>query len=526
MKEKEMKRFSCTFFVLTLLVSMVSAGGNKAQSGSASGGRPDVLKLTVERPIFSKSPAGTLVETAWRKALDAYMGMPVDLTLHEIPWGDYNERQAVYLAAGDWADIFLTIGVLNQVFDFGSQGMLLNLKDYPAESKNFFELLGNSSESRRITASDGGIYGFSEPLVSTHNGTQELVMVNVDIFKKHNIKVPGNMDELYQTAKQLKALYPDVYPINNAFVGIRSGVMKAFGTDYGIYYNGSRFVYGNTTPAFRQGLEYLRKLYAEKLLDPEFFTDSYDAFSQKMNAGKTFISYGYSPSDFHLYQNLGVIPYMSADGSVPYYPNDNQKGVTLMPYYNIVVNAKTPYPDLAVKALDFQYSPEMITLFNWGIEGTTYTVRPDGSKQFVPAIMNAEVKTDKLAEYGICTSYSVRSGIQLVTEDRDVQYELSLKVPVYLNGNFDRNETWWKYYDDLELAGKSRQFPVAPAVVFTSEENDICQTIIAAVNTLAGEYFLKFVTGEVSLTQWDKYLSDLKAAGDIDRVLSIYNSKL
>jgi putative aldouronate transport system substrate-binding protein len=351
-------------------------------------------------------------------------------------------------------------------------------------------------------------------------------MVNVDIFKRHNIKVPGNMDELYQTARQLKVLYPDVYPINNNYDYIKSNLMKAFGTMDGIYYNGSRYVYGNTEPAFRRGLEYLHKLYVEKLLDPEFFTDSYDAYSQKMNTGKTFISYGYPPNDYQLYQHLGVIPYMSADGSLPYYPNDNARGTKLMPDYSIVVNAKTRYPDLAVKVVDFQYSPEAIALFNWGVEGTTYTVRPDGSKQFVPAIANAADIGSKLAEYGINTSYSVRSGIQLASEDRDVGYEISTKVPVYLNGNFDLSQTWWKYYDDLELAGKSRQFPVAPAIVFTVAENDIRQTITTAVNTVAGEYYIRFVTGETDLNQWDKYLSDLKAAGDIDRVLGIYNSKL
>jgi putative aldouronate transport system substrate-binding protein len=285
-------------------------------------------------------------------------------------------------------------------------------------------------------------------------------------------------------------------------------------------------VYGNTENAFRQGLEYLHRLHAEGLLDPEFFTDTYDMFTQKMNAGKTFISFGYAPSDFHLYQNLGVIPYMSAIGSLPYYPNDNARGTVLMRHYNIVVNAKTAYPDLAVKVLDFQHSPEMIALFNWGIEGTTYTVRPDGSKEFVAAIMNAAVKNEKLAEYGINTSYSVRSGIQLAPEDRDVQYELSLKVPVYLNGNFDQSATWWKYYDDMELAGKARQFPIAPAVVFTPEENDTIQTILTAVNTVAGEYFIQFVTGELSLSQWDRYLAALRAVGDIDRVVAIYNSKL
>jgi hypothetical protein len=120
----------------------------------------------------------------------------------------------------------------------------------------------------------------------------------------------------------------------------------------------------------------------------------------------------------------------------------------------------------------------------------------------------------------------VRSGIQLAPEDRDVQYEFPSVVSGYLNGNFNQTMAAFKYYDQLEVAGKARQWPVAPAVVFTAEENDMNSTIMTAVNTVAGEYFIRFITGETPLSQWDKYLSDLKAAGDVDKVLTIYNSKL
>lgn len=523
-----MKTMSGLFLVLALQASMVFAGGNAARRTTGSGARPDVLKLTIDRPIFTQSPRGTLVETVWRDALQKYMGMPLELTLNEMSWGDFNERQDVYLAAGDWADIFLINRNINRLFDLGSQGMIVNLKEHPNETRNFFTAFNNPSALGRITAPDGGVYGFNSPYVSTHNGTQEVILINVDAFKKHNIRIPETMDELYQAAKQLKALYPASYPINGNHGMVNNNIIKAFKTSRGLYYNGSKFVYGNTEPAFRQALEYYRKLYAERLLDPEWFTDSYETQSQKMYTGRNFISYGYILDNMAIHTDItfGLIPYMSADGSTPFYPNDNVGGLTPMTNYNIVVNAKTMYPDLALKVVDFQYSPEMMALFNWGVEGTTYTFRADGSKQFVPEIMNAEVPGDVLAKYGINTSYSVRSGIQLTVEDRDVSAELSNLMHVYLNGNFDQRQSCWKYYDGLARAGKARQFPVAPSITLSDEERDITETIITAVDTLAGEYWIRFITGEVSLDQWDRYLSDLKAAGDIDRVLAVYNSKL
>ncbi|MDR1956700.1 MAG: extracellular solute-binding protein [Treponema sp.] len=519
-------KITAGFLILLAALVLFSGCSPKTQAGSAA---PDVLSLTVDRPIFTESPVGKLVETEWRKALDKYMGMPVNLTINEVPYGDYSERLSIYMASGEWADIFSwNGGDISSLFDLGEQGLLLNLRDYPDQTKNFFSLTPDTA-LKTITSEDNGVYMFHDLLISSYNGSQECVRVNVDVLNRHNLKVPETLDDLYQLAKQLKALYPDTFPITGYAGMLQNNIMRAFHGGRKLYYNGSKFVYGNRENAFRQGLEYLHKLYAEKLLDPEWYTDNETQRTAKLNTGKSFIAYSYSDMDpeSHPGVTLGYIPYLSPDGStVPWYPNDNQRGVILAGGYCILINAKTKYPELAMKIVDFQYSKEMLTLFNWGVEGTTYTVQADGSKQFVPEIMNAPNMSLKMAEYGINTSYSVRSGIQFVPQDRDVAVATMPNVPVYLNGSFNQIMSCWKYYDDLEKAGKAIQAPVAPSVSFTSAERDQISTIRTIIDTFADEYEMKFITGEVSLSQWDRYLSEFKALADIDVVLNIYNSKL
>jgi putative aldouronate transport system substrate-binding protein len=513
--------------VLTAALVLFGACSPKAPSGGEAA--PEVLQLTVDRVIFTETPVGKLVETEWRKALDTYMGMPVELTINDIPIGDFIQRIPVYIASGEWADI-ISLGWIgmNTIYDLGIQGLLLNLRDYPDQTKNFFTLTADAGV-KKITAEDGGIYVFSDLLISTHNGSQECVRVNVDIFSRHNLKVPETLEELYQLAKQLKTLYPNSFPVSGWPGMMERHIYQAFNGGSGIYYNGKEFVYGNREDAYRQGLEYLHRLYAERLLDPEWYTDNEAQLNSKLNTEQCFIAFSYSDMDpaSHPGVSLGYIPYLSPDGStVPWYPNDNPSGTVLFPDYGITINAKTKYPELAMKVVDFQYSKEMLDLFNWGVEGTTYTVQGDGSKLFVPAIMNAPNMSVKMAEYGINTSYSVRSGIQFVPQDRDVAAVTMPSVPVYLNGNFNQAMSCWTYYDRLSRAGKAIQAPIAPPIVFTTAENEELSTIMTAVNTFADETKMKFITGERGLNTWDQYLAELKSYGDVDAALNIHNSKL
>ncbi|MDR0730718.1 MAG: hypothetical protein LBF63_03550, partial [Treponema sp.] len=89
---------------LTAIMALALGGcGKKSQAAAAPGETPDVLRLTIERPIFTSSPKGTLVEDTWLKKAAEYLGVSLDLQINDVSWGDYNERLPVYLASGDWA---------------------------------------------------------------------------------------------------------------------------------------------------------------------------------------------------------------------------------------------------------------------------------------------------------------------------------------------------------------------------------------------------------------------------------------
>jgi putative aldouronate transport system substrate-binding protein len=525
------KRTEMASAMLTLTVIIALAFGacsRRSQTSVSSGETPDVLRLTIERPIFTSSPKGTLVEETWLKKAAEYAGVSLDLQINDVTYGDYNERLPVYLASGDWADVFYVSGT-KDVFDLGTQGLLLNLRNFPEQTKNFFAM-APEDYLPAIVAPDNGVYGFAGMQFSTNEGTQMTQQVKIDVFQRHNLKPPETLDELYQIARQLKSLYPNSFPITGDSYNVHAAIQLAYGiSGTQIYYNGTRFEYGYRQPEFRQVLEYLHRLYNERLLDPEYFTmDQLTREGKRVN-NQSFYAFDWAEYGPVNHQNMfAYVPKLSVSGGVAWSPVDNINGVQIEGNgaYNIVINAKTRYPELAMKLVDYQYSSEALELFNWGVEGVTYTRRTDGSRQFSDDIMASVPKSIKMAEYGINTSYSVRSGIQFVSQDRDVIVETGVETPVWLNSGFDTITTSWKYYDRLIKDGKAKQYFRTPAVSFTPEETDANNTILTAVNTYCSENMMLFITGERPLSQWDQYLAEMKNYGDIDQVLRNYNSKL
>ena len=39
------------------------------------------------------------------------------------------------------------------------------------------------------------------------------IFARVDVFEKNGLEVPKTYDELYESCKKLKEIYPDIYPI-------------------------------------------------------------------------------------------------------------------------------------------------------------------------------------------------------------------------------------------------------------------------------------------------------------------------
>lgn len=531
MNKKLLKAMALTA-ALSVGMSALCACGKKQRKVSEN---VSELSFSVYNPIFSKSPLGTLAQDKWQEYMEDYMGMKINIDWQEQAISDYMQKQQVYLASGDFADVFIIItDPVNNSMQLGKAGQLVDLNEYKDMMPYYSEYLNTRNERKRIETSDGEIYAFLNSSTGNNTGTQAVNSIRKDIFEKEGIKIPETLQEYYEAAKALKSKYPDSYPIS--FLGSPANFVNYFlglnHTHPNIYYNGKEYVYGPVDDAerFKGTVEYLRKLYAEGLLDPEFLTQSSDQTMQKMINGKAFMVPGLMGGRINQYINNkgnGVEWGIIADpknlyDEISWKSSSNVKGKSLNVIYMTAISTKAEHPDLIVKLLDYQYSDKMTELANWGVEGVTFTKDENGERDYTDDIKNAENPQLKLAEYGVNQSQSVKCGIQFMPNDTDSAIKLLSPVPAYKDGKW-QNENFWKFTSEAYGDASINPNDDKPPVSMTADETEETSTLVTALWTYTQENVFSFITGAKSMSEWDSFMKEMNQIGDYKLIKDIYN---
>jgi putative aldouronate transport system substrate-binding protein len=522
--------------LLTLTLALIMAF-SIASVWSAIAENPETVDLTLYRAIFSASPQGTPTEDEWLRMQEEYLGVKLNITWIELPWGEFNSRMSVYMAAGDWADAFLISNYsYANINDFGQQGMLLALNEYLPEDSYYMDYVNESLKNKTAaTAADGNIYGFLDGAVSINDaGTQSCWAARFDILEENGLKPPESMEEIYEAAKALKAIYPESYPVT-----IKGGIgrwLTLNKVDMSIVFDGEKYVYSpyRDADAIYEIIEYLNKLYVEGLLDPEWNSETDDQMYTKFLTGVNFISshiWGsvYSErinynEEYDVTWGMLNVP-TNLKGEPGYRYTEHEIGKRLITAYSIVVNAATKYPELVVKMLDYQYSDDMVHLTNWGIEGLTYIVGEDGELDYAEEIKKAPLPSAKLAEYGVNQSMSCRSGMIFLPQLNDAACKLQVPNPYYYKGEFG-DMVHWDFYT-MVRKDADNVMPLAPArTAFDDLDNEDLSINKTALDTYVLEELTKFIMGERPLDTYQAYLDEMPNFGNIDLVEEIYNKHI
>jgi putative aldouronate transport system substrate-binding protein len=226
-----------------------------------------------------------------------------------VPEEDAQSKLNVMLASGDIPDIIFPGGSINlsQLLLYGSQGIFLSLNDLIAENASRATKLMEVQPVVRevITSPDGNIYampGFGECYHCTMNQKLWLYQPWLDAL---GLEIPTTTDELEAVLTAFKEQDPngngqaDEIPLSG-MIGEPNTQLPAYLMNAFIYYPGPMVgeneqqprnlivvdgvvtaVYA--TPAWREGLRYLNRLYAAGLIDPQIFTQDEDALQRLGN---------------------------------------------------------------------------------------------------------------------------------------------------------------------------------------------------------------------------------------------------
>jgi len=173
--------------------------------------------------------------------------------------------------------------------------------------------------------------------------------------------------------------------------------------------------------------------------------------------------------------------------------------------------------------LDHQYSDEMIELVNWGIEGLTFQRSPEGNV-YIPEITTQSDYITILAEFGVSSTMSSRTGIQWVTQDMASQFRLRQPIPYMVNGAVSREYNFWMatHANGVTMSPNEDR----PFFILTPDEKEFVAKILPPVNIFIEESVVDFIIGRRSMDEWDDFISEISNFGDVDRLLRIFNDHL
>lgn len=523
--------------VLGLALLMVISGcSSNSKKSDTNEENQEVMRFSVTLPANGVDNPNSLVGKEWHKRMEAYMGKKVEIEYNYIPSSEYDEKVKLMIASDDLTDFFVT-PLFYDTTEMAEQGQLLELGQYQELMPNYMNYISKVKNGmKRVTDADGNMFTFKETSTPRFPEDRGMLIQNTsayryDVFEANNIKIPETLDEFYEAAKKLKELYPDKYPVATKWNSLRS-LFSANHIRDEIFWDGEKYVYGVLDEGYKDALQFAHKLYAEKLLDPEYTIDTDDTLKRKALNGDNLMwltQWFTTPAEYTRTADDGKI------FAVSLYPDNPKYGKA----WQEVVNGNTPdlgwgaygisskvkNPEELIKFIDYQYSDEMIQLITWGIEGTTYTIGEDGVPTFVDSLKTAKDPWLEGDKYGMRASRNHNPGLQMVSDARAFVDFAATDYTVF-NGKYEEVP--------IEKAEFLTSLPMPendyvpswlsePSIQLTGSESQRVSEIMNPIKTFVTEEQAKFVAGKNSFDNWQAFIDKVNKMGSIDEALKIYN---
>ena len=430
-----------------------------------------------------------------------------------VPYADYDQKRSLLISSGK-APTIIAKTYPGQESEFVGGGAVLAVSEYTDKMPNFTAKVKKWKLDREIDGlrqADGKYYvlpGLHETLFTDYT-----LAVRTDVFEDEGIDIPGTWDDLQTALTALKKARPGTVPFSDRFLAdstlnlaaVSFGTGAGWGLGGGLQFDeqSQEFSFFPINDAYRQLISYFNGLVKNGLLDPESFTQEDDKAQQKFVTGKSLVI-NTNAQTLQIYRSamdktLGKGKYKIAKIPVPAGPKGKVVGGSRLEN-GIMLSTKAADQENFGALLQFidwlWYADTAQEFLKWGVKGTMWT-KANGKYQLKPEYSN--------------TDYGINPGGKI-----DIRHDLGFSGGNFMYGG--TTEIVNSTMDDEELAWQKvmstyQQVPPAPGVPYTAPERQqasLQQTPLTdAVNTAT----LSFILGKRPLSEWDKYVGELKSKG-------------
>ncbi|MFD0590067.1 extracellular solute-binding protein [Paenibacillus sp. GCM10027627] len=324
--------------------------------------------------------------------------------------GNPDQKLSTMIASNDLPDV-MWMDRGPEVERLRQAGMLVAFDDYLDKYPNLKKWMGN--DLNLLRSEDGKLYQFPNWYTGRPNGNSGYV-INKKVYEELGSPKLETTDDLYTYLTAVKAKYGDkIVPFEPHLAKDMQGLgvlYTAFGENALYSYlnaglraipQGDKLTSVFTDPTFREAQKYIAKLYREKLVSQDAFTQTVDQIEEKVMQGRVAVFAASSPTVIAMNAHQEMAKQDPNSGYFMIWPihkegldkNKVYPGTYTALGWNVSVITKTAKdPEKIFAFLDWYTGPEGQSLLFFGPEGKNWKgFDENGYPNFTPEYDAKEV---------------------------------------------------------------------------------------------------------------------------------------
>lgn len=536
-----------SLFSCGILLAACSGGGSPTGTGSESSGNKEAsmggieLGKVGEFPVVKETLKMTMMGPGagmaeW-KDMAVFQAMAektnLDFTFTTPPMADFATKLNLAFASGDLPDVLFGTDANNLTAEmemqYGEQGILVPIENLIEENMpNFQKILEENPEIRKsITTPDGHIYTLPFiPRGATSIWPRWPLWYNGEWLKALDVKeLPKTTDEFYDLLVRFRDEDPngngkkDEIPFTDEKMDSRLWLLGAFGlTDRSIEEIDGTVVYAPMTENYKAFVTYMNKLYSEKLIDQEVYSQSGE---QKKAKGQN-NQLGVFPDWYSMFTSGKTEKEAVNDPMFfPLVSEINQERIapasTRLGRSTFAITSKNPSPEASLRWVDYFYTPEGSDFLSVGPEGALWEYAENDKGEQV-RIFTEGVDLDNTEE----SRSKVTPDYGIPVPKMNFPGNEKKFTPIIGDANDEVDTT---FNDFIQSETDEKIIPFAkvtfPLLYLTTEESEKVRDTATDLKAYVEQMEAKFITGIEPIENWDKYVKTIEGMG-VEQYVEVY----
>lgn len=461
-------------------------------------------------PVFAKLEELTNVHIEWK----------------EVAQSTSSESFNLMVAGGDYCDMGRGVsgmysGGAGKAYE---DGVFMDMSEYIANYMPFYNaaidnsVWGGDYVRDELIDQETGMYFYVNTIADASyvmNGTS----MRGDWLEEQGLDIPTSIEELENVMEVFKNAYDldNVLMVNSENYNTLFTSSLNFTSDY--YCKNGEVIYGFTTDEYRELMTRMNDWYNRGFFDSGFITrtgNPKDADTMELIAtggtgvfetSVTIWSTLFDSTNDLDFSLVAVPVIVDPEDGQQHFQDRGQIGSGTVSFF-----ATNEHPEICAQWLDFLYTDYASDLMAYGVEGESFDYDETGKPQWNMDRLNELANTNGYSPSGIAEFYYGIKGNFVTLSQQDALWAFYDEAQVEAIGIFGDKSNWGDYWG-LD-------------VTLTTDENTTIATVNTDIRTFISEQSMKFITGELDITDdaaWEAFKKGISDLGQ-QTVQEIYEA--